>query len=185
MRHSMETSPISFEVTISHLPKRGMPVTIEANEVERASLAKIHGLVSVGRLRADLVVTSWKRNGVQVRGRVEADIVQSCVVTLEPVAGKVDEEVSAVFLPEDSKLGRESFGLGGEILIDVDGPDSPETFSGDRIDVGALAEEFFGLGIDPYPRKQGASVPPPEAAAAPEPEEGALQKKLRKLFPDS
>ncbi|MFI0843225.1 YceD family protein [Mesorhizobium sp. IMUNJ 23232] len=185
MKQSVEKSPISFEVNVARLPKKGMPVTIEATEAQREALAKVHGLISVERLRADLVVTSWKRNGIQVRGRVEADIVQSCVVTLDPIEARVDEQVSAVFLPEDSKLGRESFGLGGEIMIDVDGPDSPETFSGDRIDVGALAEEFFGLGIDPYPRKQGAQSPSPEPSGADEAEEGELQKKLRKLFPDS
>ena len=63
-----------------------------------------------------------------------------------------------MFLPEDSKLGRLGFDGGGEILLDAEGPDSPETFSGDTIDVGALAEEFFGLAIDPYPRKPGVSL---------------------------
>ena len=32
----------------------------------------------------------------------------------------------------------------GEILVDPEGPDAPEVFSGDRIDVGALAEELEG-----------------------------------------
>jgi len=40
-------------------------------------------------------------------------------------------------------------------MLDADGADSPETFVGDRIDVGAVAEEFFELAIDPYPRKPG------------------------------
>jgi hypothetical protein len=183
MKNPVETSPISFEVSVARLPRKGMPVVIEATESQRVALAEIHGLVSVERLRADFTVSTWKRNGVRVEGRVEADIVQSCIVTLEPVGNRIDEEISSVFLPEDSKLGRESFGLGGEIMIDVDGPDSPETFSGDRIDVGALAEEFFGLAIDPYPRKPGASLPS-EAPVA-EREENDLQRKLRKLFPDS
>ena len=90
--------------------------------------------------------------------------MQSCVVTLEPVPAHIDEEIAATFLPEESKLGREGFGQGGEILIDVDGPDSPETFSGDRIDVGALAEEYFGLAIDPYPRKKGVALDPTKGA---------------------
>ena len=35
-----------------------------------------------------------------------------------------------------------------------------------KIDLGALAAEFFALGLDPYPRKPGAEfVAPPEAAA--------------------
>ncbi len=179
------TSPVSFEVNVARLPKKGMPVVIEATETERAELAKAHDLVSVDKFRAELTVSAWKRNGVSVEGSVVADIVQSCVVTLEPVVATVDEAISAVFLPEDSKLGRESFNLGGEILIDLDGPDSPELFSGDRIDVGALAEEFFGVGIDPYPRKAGTGMPSaPKAQDEPE-EEGALQQKLRKLFPES
>ena len=180
-----ERSPVSFDVNIARLPKKGMPVTIEATEAQRAELAELHGLVSVVSFRADLMVAAWKRNGVSVDGRVIADIVQSCIVTLEPVEARVDEEISQFFLPETSKLGRESFGLGGEILIDVDGPDSPETFSGDFIDVGALAEEFFGLGIDPYPRKPGATLPSAPAGEKDLPEEKDLQRKLRKLFPDS
>jgi uncharacterized metal-binding protein YceD (DUF177 family) len=39
------------------------------------------------------------------------------------------------------------------MLIDAEGPDMPETFEGDQIDIGAVAEEFFELAIDPYPRK--------------------------------
>lgn len=176
-----DKSPISYEVSVSRLPKKGMPVMIEADERQRARLARDHGLSGVTSLRADLLVSGWKRNGVRIAGRVVADIVQECVVTLEPVHDHIDEEIAATFLPEDSKLGREGFGLGGEILIDVDGPDSPETFSGDRIDVGALAEEYFGLAIDPYPRKAGVELQTAERDA---PEAtGELQTKLRALFP--
>lgn len=178
----MQASPVSFPVHVARLPKRGMPVVIEANERQRAALAEIHGLISVESFKAELTVSGWKRNGVRVEGRVQARIVQPCVVTLEPVPASIDETFEAVFLPEDSKLGREGFGQGGEILIEVDGPDSPETFSGDTIDVGALGEEFFGLAIDPYPRKSDASadVLPREGASEPEPNE--LRRKLAALL---
>jgi hypothetical protein len=89
-------------------------------------------------------------------------------VTLDPIESRISEEVSAVYLPEDSKLGREGFQGGGEILIDADGPDSPETFAGDIIDVGALAEEFFELAIDPYPRKPGSGLDHVETADQPD-----------------
>ncbi len=184
MKNPAASSPISFEVSVTRLPRKGMPVVIEASETQRAALAEEHGLLAVERLRAELAVSGWKRNGVKIEGRVEARIVQSCILTLDPIPNSIAEEISAVFLPEDSRLGRESFGEGGEILIDVDGPDSPETFSGDRIDVGALVEELFGLAIDPYPRKPGACLPS-DAPAAPPSEEGGLQRKLRKLFPDT
>jgi hypothetical protein len=116
---------------------------------------------------------------VRVSGKVGAEIVQTCVVTLEPIDSKVDEEIEAVFLPEDSKLGREGFGVGGEIILDAEGPDSPEIFSGDVIDVGSLAEEFFALGIDPYPRKTGVDEEKPAKELAGEEETSAFGDKLR------
>jgi hypothetical protein len=61
-------------------------------------------------------------------------------------------------VPEGSKLAIPVRSIEGEILLDAEGEDSPETFSGDFVDVGHLAEEFFAMGIDPYPRKPGAEV---------------------------
>lgn len=176
-----DVSPVSFEVSITRLPQKGMPVVFEADAPQREALADVHGLLSVERFRAELLVTSWRRNGVKVRGKVHADITQQCVVTLEPIEATVDEDVDSIFLPADSKLGRLGFGDGGEILVDADGPDAPEVFSGDTIDVGALAAEFFGLGVDPYPRKPGASLASDEDADALDLPEGPLQQKLRKL----
>ncbi|RUW17620.1 MULTISPECIES: DUF177 domain-containing protein [unclassified Mesorhizobium] len=179
MKHAKPQSPISFVANVARLPQKGLPVLIEADERQRAALAAEYDLLSVERYRAELLVASWKRNGVKVSGRVEADITQACIVTLDPVAAHIDEPVEALFLPEQSKLGREGFEGGGEIVLDADGPDSPETFSGDTIDVGALAEQFFGLAIDPYPRKPGASL---DTAGDDPSEESEFQKKLRSLL---
>lgn len=182
MTHHEATSPVSFKANVSRLPAKGLPVMIEADEKQREALATEHGLETVERYVADLMVTPWKRNGVKVAGRVTADIVQACVLTLEPIQTHMDEEVSALFWPEDSKLGRLGFSSAGEMVLDAEGPDSPETFSGDTIDVGALAEEFFGLAIDPYPRKKGVSLPSLEDSAADAPVDGEMQRKLRALL---
>ncbi|MFK0688781.1 YceD family protein [Mesorhizobium sp. IMUNJ 23033] len=179
MKHADAQSPVSFVANVARLPHKGLPVVIDADDRQRAALATEHELLSVERYRAELLVAPWKRHGVKVSGRVEADITQACIVTLDPVAAHIDELVEALFLPEQSKLGRQGFEGGGEIVLDADGPDSPETFSGDTIDVGALAEQFFGLAIDPYPRKAGASV---EAAGDTEPAESEFQQKLRSLL---
>ena len=152
-------SPVSFEANVARLPHKGMPVVIEADAAQRAALAADHGVVSVESWRAELLVEPWKRNGVKVSGEVNAVITQQCVVTLEPLTVTISEAVSGLYFPEDSKLGRLGFHAAGEVHLDAEGPDSPETFSGDAIDVGALAEEFFGLAIDPYPRSEGASLP--------------------------
>ncbi len=179
MKDAEPRSPVSFVANVARLPQKGLPVIVEADERQREALAAEHDLLSVESYRAELLVAAWKRNGVKVTGRVEADITQACIVTLDPVTSHIDEPVEALFLPEQSKLGREGFEGGGEIILDADGPDSPETFSGDTIDVGALAEQFFGLAIDPYPRKQGASL---DVAGDDQPEESEFQKKLRSLL---
>jgi hypothetical protein len=183
--HEQPTSPVSFNVNVARLPQKGMPVVIEANEKQLAALAEEHGLLSVKNFRAELHVGSWKRNGVKVSGVVAADIVQACVVTLEPLDTHIEEEVSGLFLPEDSKLGRLGFEGGGEIMLDAEGPDSPEIFSGNTIDVGALAEEFFGLAIDPYPRKGGVALEAPASDAGEAVVESELQRKLRSLIDKS
>ena len=184
MRQQRSTSPVSFFANVARLPQKGMPVTIEADEAQRAGLAAEHQLVSVEAWKADLLVSSWKRNGVKISGRVDADITQECVVTLEPLHAHISEEVSAIFFPEDSRLGREGFHAPGEVHLDAEGPDSPETFSGETIDVGALAEEFFALAIDPYPRKEGVSLNPADDETDPG-EGGPLYEKLKSLRPKS
>jgi hypothetical protein len=182
MRHDhRSTSPVSFLANVAHLPQKGMPLAIGADETQRSALAAEHGLVSVEGWKAELLVAPWKRNGVKVSGKVEADITQECVVTLEPLQSRIEEEVSAIYFPESSRLGRLGFHGAGEVHLDVEGPDSPETFSGDTIDVGALAEEFFALAINPYPRKEGVELDPGATGdAEPEPL-GPLHEKLKAL----
>jgi hypothetical protein len=181
MQDKHDNSPVSFKAFVARLPQKGMPVVIDANDSQRSELAAAHGLVSVERFQAELLVTPWKRNGVKVSGHVLADITQACVVTLDPLKATIEEHVEGLFLPADSKLGRHGFEGGGEIHVEAEGPDGPEIFSGDTIDVGGLAEEFFALGIDPYPRKSGVLLAPDgEDGATPQPE-GPLQEELRRL----
>ena len=150
-------SPISRTVTVSTLPTTGFPVRIDASEAERGELAVAHGLSSVESFHADLELKRWRKDGVRIRGTIRAKIVQECIVTLVPVVSDLDIPVDAVFLPEDSPL-RRPVDEDGALIVDPEGPDIPETFEGGSIDAGAIAEEFFELAIDPYPRAPGAEL---------------------------
>ncbi len=146
---------LTYPVPVLHLPQKGLTVTIATDERERAALAAGHELEAVESFSAEFLLTRWKKDGIRVRGRIEAEIVQACVVTLEPLRNTISEEVDTIFVPENSRLARIKLDESGEMLIDAEGADIPETFEGDRIDMGAVAEEFFDLAIDPYPRKPG------------------------------
>lgn len=88
-------------------------------------------------------------------GRLKGVLVQACVVTLEPVPQRVDERVDLVFVPETSKLARIAPEGDGELHLDPEGADIPETFRGDTIDLGAILAELASLALDPYPRADG------------------------------
>ncbi len=90
-----------------------------------------------------------------MRGRIDAEIVQACVVTLEPLTNTIAEEIDTIFVPENSRLARIELDESGEILLDAEGADIPETFVGDRIDVGAVAEEFLIWPSIPIPASRG------------------------------
>jgi uncharacterized metal-binding protein YceD (DUF177 family) len=147
---------LSRPVDVAHLSEGA--VEIVADAAERASLAAAYDLVAVNSLSATVELAAGPRGSVEVRGRVLAEIVQTCVVSLVPVATHVDEPFSLRFVrsadaPPPPKPG-------AELVIDPERPDPPEVLDGPTIDLGAIVEEAFVLGIDPYPRAPGASLPP-------------------------
>jgi uncharacterized metal-binding protein YceD (DUF177 family) len=147
----------SYPVKVGNISANAVTVRLEANEAERKALRDLWAVLDVQSLKAELQIARWKRDGVKIKGRVQAKIVQACVVTLEPVVSLIDEPVEAIFVPEGSRLARIAANDSGEMILDPEGPDLPDTFTGDTIDAGLTVTEHAALAIDPYPRKQGAS----------------------------
>ncbi|MQB43524.1 YceD family protein [Rhizobium sp. ICMP 5592] len=150
-----DETPFSYPVKVGHISANPVEVRLAADNRELEGLAKLWNVLSVPKLEADLKIARWKRDGVRLKGNVRAKIVQACVVTLDPVESDIDEEFEQIFVPEGSKLARVPSVDAGEMVLDPDGADLPETFTGDTIDAGAAVAEFAALAIDPYPRKPG------------------------------
>ena len=148
--------PLSLEVNVQVLPQKGMKLKIEPDAAQLKLIADEADIVSVERFVAELEFRRWQRKGVSVTGHVSADITQECVVTLEPVKSTIREEIDRTFLPEGSKLLKPKLDDEGELVLDVEGRDEPEMFGGVTLDAFAIALEHFILGIDPFPRKEGA-----------------------------
>lgn len=154
-REGSERPAFSYPVKVGNISANAVSVHLEADERELHDLAALWRVLEVRSLKAELQLARWKKDGVRMKGRVQADIVQSCVVTLEPVESSIDEELEQIFVPEGSKLARIVTSETAEMVLDPEGPDLPEQFSGDTIDAGAVVTEFAALAIDPYPRKAG------------------------------
>lgn len=148
-------NPFSYLVKVGHISANPITVTLSADARERTGLAALWQVRSVENLAAELQISRWKKDGIRIRGDVKADLVQDCIVTLEPVPQHIEEQIDQIFIPEGSKLARIAVEGNGEMVLDPEGPDLPELFQGDQIDAGTVVAEFAALAIDPYPRKDG------------------------------
>src|SRR5262245_38412749 len=98
---------------------------ISANEAERAALAERFDLLALDRLTARLRLRRGGAALVHVQGRFEADVVQACVVALEPVRAQLSEEFTLAF-------GAVRPTLEGEVIIGLDEEDPAEELTDGR-----------------------------------------------------
>jgi uncharacterized metal-binding protein YceD (DUF177 family) len=163
--HPAETVEFSRPLALDRVSTTLHREDITATDKERAALAERFGLVSLDSLAASFTLKRARRDLVRVKGRVTAELVQACVVTLDPVPARIDERFEVDFLEGAQPAV-------ADLELDVEGAEAPEPAPDGRIDLGELAAEQLGLAIDPYPRKADAAVPTEwvaEAAAEPAP----------------
>ncbi|MEM6972452.1 MAG: DUF177 domain-containing protein [Pseudomonadota bacterium] len=141
--------PLTHPVAVGALSETGgLTVELRPDAAERAAIAHYLQIVSVEALlfRAELLPQA---NGWQLRGRLAATVVQSCVVTLDPVVAEVATSMDRSYMPGVVPPS------GNEIELDADADGAPEPL-GDAIDVAGPMVETLALALDPFPRAEGA-----------------------------
>jgi len=156
----------SRPLRVDTLSARGGVVDITASESEREALSARFGILEIGALSARLRLTVIGRGPlVRVSGRLEAEVVQACVVTLTPVPARIAEDFELAFGPsEDDECT--------EIDLAFESEDPPDPIIDGTIDIGEAVAEQLALALEPFPRADGAVFAPP-AEAAPATEEKA------------
>jgi uncharacterized metal-binding protein YceD (DUF177 family) len=144
---------------ISRLTEGRTEMTIAATPAECVMLARRFSLLALDRLEAALRLEWVAGRLLRLEATLSAEVVQECVVTLEPVRSQVEDrfvllygpaaEASNVMLREDEEV----------LEPIVDG----------RIDLGEAVAQQLSLAIDPFPRAAGAAAPvaPGEGIASP------------------
>lgn len=117
---------------------------------EIPEIARFMGLEALNALRFRGELVPVDKDGWRIDARLEAEIVQGCVVTLAPVTNRIDAPVTRSYVPE------EEFALPAEIDINPEAEDDPDPY-GRAIDPGALAMESLALLLDPYPHAPDAA----------------------------
>ena len=156
---------LSRIVRLDRVPTRGLTVDVTASEAERAALAKRFELLDLPALTAEVTVLPGLGGTWVVTGRLHAEVVQACVITLDPVAQSIDEAVDLRFAPGAK--------------ISTDDPEAPEPLVGDTIDVGAIVADHLSLALDPFPRAPGATYEPAVQPADAKPNPFAALEQLR------
>jgi hypothetical protein len=157
---------LSRLVRVDALPREGQVVTIEATLAEREALAAFYKLPAIGALTATLRVAPWGRGGAHVTGAIHGELSQLCVISLDPFPATVDEDVDVRFAPETAAVAG-SPSTSETLTFSLADEDEPDPVIEGKIDLGALAAEFFALGLDPYPRKPGAILDEERANSEP------------------
>jgi uncharacterized metal-binding protein YceD (DUF177 family) len=169
--------PWTLRIALSDVPEDGLHVALDADSTVRSALARIANLRDLPQLEASFDLRHKGAGGLHVTGEVSAKIGQNCVVTLEPIEQNLSEAIDLVFFPEHAQTLGDSE---GEASFGMTDSEAPEPLTGGIVDLGAIATEYFLLGIDPYPRKEGAvfeAAPPTDPAAdSPFAALGALKK---------
>ena len=173
-----EGRPFSRVVRVDAIPREGQTVTIEAAPAEREALASFYDLPAVAALTATLRLEPWGRGGAQVTGAVHGALTQICVVSLEPFPATVDEAVDVRFAPETAPESRPQSAK-EPLTLSLADEDEPDPVIDGKIDLGALAAEFFALGLDPYPRKPGVTFEQSTKSAPVDSPFSALAKRVK------
>ncbi len=129
---------------------------IEATEAERGALAARFGLEAIERLAARVRLKRIGRSEVMFSADILADIVQICILTLEPVAGHIEDRVALRFGPAAQAMDAD-----GTAEISVD--DEFEPLPDGTFDIGEIVAGEFSLLLDPYPRQDSAAAAPENA----------------------
>lgn len=150
----------SHIVEIDRVGPQGLPVRLEADASALKALARQMKILAVLSLKAELrVAPDPALNGhFRVTGRLDAEVEQSCIASLEPVRQRVSEAFDRLFAPAGS-LKAVDLAEDEAEWLDPDAEDPADPIEDGRIDVGAVVAEELALGLDPYPRKPEAGLP--------------------------
>jgi len=150
----MSDFPISQPFELGRLGQAGVEIVIAPAKEDLARIAAWAGVDAVEAFGARIELAKITPTRFALEATVEADIVQSCVVTLDPVRSRI-----ARSFRRDLFLTQAKPSLDVEVApVDEDGR---EEIASLRYDLAVPVLEELALAIDPYPRAPGVAFEAP------------------------
>lgn len=134
------------------LGANGRAKTRSASAVECQGLAEALGLLACDSLTFAYTLKPLGEGRYRLAGELRSSVVQACVVSLDPVAAMITEDVDVEFWPSHLAGNRPASGE-RSVLGETD----PEPIGPmGRVETGRIALEVLSAALDPYPRTDGA-----------------------------
>ena len=132
---------------------RVLAEAISATPQERAALARRFGLLGFDLLRATAKIEPAEGIGLlRLSGHLSAEISQACVLTLEPVASRIEEDFTLLYSLEPGPAPAAA----EEVVVDPEAEGPPEPLGPGGLDLGEAVAQQLAVALDPYPRAPGA-----------------------------
>jgi hypothetical protein len=152
---------LAWEHAVQDIPEAGLAVERAASPEEREAVARALELVACRSLTARYRVTPGGGGHLHVSGTVEAEVEQTCVVTLQPLVNRVADSFSVDYWPEGTDMPEPAGGA-----VDMHDEADLEPIVAGRIEIGRVIFECLAGAIDLFPRKPGVTFEPSTAAPA-------------------
>jgi len=150
------TPELHRPIAVERIGRARLDVAVEASATECSALARRMNLPAVLSLTCRFNLEHETGDTMIARGQLVAEVMQTCVVSLEDFPVTVDERFAVRCVPE----GKESEDADPEALDEI-------TYADGVLDLGEAVAEQLALALDPYPRAPGAVLPEIEAEADP------------------
>jgi hypothetical protein len=143
------TDYLDWTHRVCDIPAEGLQCERDATESEREGVARALGLLALRRLSARYRIEAIAGEAYRLSGKLSGDVEQACVISLEPVSGRIDAAFDVEFWPHLDVAESD------EDAMVLDGPDV-ERFEHGTLPAGRIVFETFSASLDPYPRRDGA-----------------------------
>lgn len=167
--------PIERIYDLATLSEAGDEIEVEASADDLARLAQWSGVDRVERFLGKVSLRKLSPTRFAYDAVLSADVVQSCVVTLEPVRSHIARSFARTLLYMAGRPVRDE----GQLTLAAGDDEAPDEIASTRYDLAGPLLEEFSLGIDPYPRVPGVAFEPPRQAASPAENPFAVLKRLK------
>jgi uncharacterized metal-binding protein YceD (DUF177 family) len=143
------SEPLNWSYRTSEVPEAGSREKRAASEQERAMVASTLAIVSCEQLTADFQIRAIGQGRYRLAGKVSAQLTQSCVVTLDPVAQKLEGVFDVEYWPAGKPTETSDDEVEALSAAEI------EPIERGLIDAGRIVFETLSASLDPYPRKPG------------------------------